>query len=162
MGARLAVVAALLLAASLSGCAALDELDRLVGRAQGRVAFHDVEVLNQEVSFNATDAPSPPAQGRVTTATFTVPATARDLRVEITVAFDQPGGQPVVPPGVPRGRVSATVLPPGGSATNVTFTETSVQTYTSDEPAPGTWTVRLETLGQGRVRVVAVASEPAP
>ena len=149
-----------LLTAGLAGCTVLDDLGRLVDRAQGRVRYADVEVLNEEVAFGLNDTPAPPpAVGRATTLNFTVPADATALRVDVSVAFESPSGLPPLG-GVPRGRVEVEVRSPARAEGNATFTETAVETFTTDAPPSGLWGVHAESVGQGRFRVVAVVTRP--
>lgn len=145
-----------LLVAALSGCTVYNDLQRFLNRAQGRPEFADMEKLNEEVVFAVNDPPTPPAPGRVTALNFTVAPGATRLHIDITVSFDGP-----LPAPLPaRGRVNVSIAPPSAAPTNLAFTETSAQAYDRDGPAQGTWGVRVETVGQGRVRIVAVSREP--
>lgn len=161
MARGLAVALALpLLAAALSGCTALQDLQRAVDRAQGRPEFVEVERLNEDLAFAPTDAPSPPpAIGRRTVLNFTVPAGATALRAEVTVTFENPAPVPF-PSGAPQGRVVANLIAPGeASGANVTFDESGAETFSVDGPEAGEWGVVLDTFGQGRVFVLAFTTE---
>jgi hypothetical protein len=151
-----------LLAAALAGCAAYNDLVRFVERAQGVPEFQEVERLREEVPFTTSDSPAPPpAFGKVSTFNFTVPRGVTDLTVDVSVAFSQ-GTLPSLPGGLPKGRVHVEVQAPDRAYGNVTFTETSVQTFEAEGPTPGTWGVVVQTFGQGRVLLTATTTELVP
>lgn len=162
--ARLAPLLALpLLAAALAGCTVTSDLQRFLDRAQGRVEYADVDVLGEQVDFALTDAPAPPpAEGHLTVVNFTVPAAARSLRLEATVAFDQgPQPLPVALPA-PQGQVRVLLVSPLREEGNATLTADGAEVLSVDDPAPGEWGVEVESFGQGSVYLFATVNRPAP
>lgn len=157
---RVLVVAAL--TAALSGCTVLDDLQR---RLAGQPRFVEVELLNEEFLFSPQDldpGPPPAARGDFT---FTVAPGTTDLRVEVAAFFeplvDPPAPLPLPMPG-PQGQASVAITPPEGERRSVNFTENNAESFSVTPPAAGPWGVHVEALGQGRVRVLALATVPQP
>jgi hypothetical protein len=161
--ARRALLLALpLLAAGLSGCTAYDDFREFLDRAQGKDEFVEVQRLNEIVDFAPTDPPSPgppPGVGKRVNFTFEVPEGTTSLDFDVSVTFREP---PLPVPGFPSGNVNVTLTPPSGSPRSLTFSETTAQSYSSTRPPTGSWSVLVNALGDGSVRVIALTVEPAP
>jgi hypothetical protein len=144
---------------------AADDLTRFVDRLQGHPQYAAVQRLDEELAFNASDAVRPgppPGVGRAANYTFDLPPGAQRLTVDVAVGFDAAPAPAPLPAGLPQGNVTATIAGPGTPATVFAFSATGAQTLDVPSPSPGTWSVAVQALGQGRVHVTATSVEPVP
>jgi hypothetical protein len=155
-----------LLAASVGGCTVVQDLQGFLDRASGVPQFAEATLLDEEVAFQPTDTTgTPPSPGRTARVNFTVPSGARDLRVEVTVAFDPltpppPVPLPPLPAEPPAGQVNVTVRPPSGETRSFAFTANGVQVFSAATAASGAWGVDVVAVGGGSVRLFAAATVP--
>ena len=157
---RLAALPLLLLfAVALGGCTAPDDLSRFVDRATGKVRYAEVQRLGEDLTFTASDTAGPGGFGKQADYNFTVLLGATKLHVEVSVAFTP--GPVALPQGVPQGNVTVAVGSAGGSRL-LAFSETGVQAFDEDKPAPGPRAVHVTAVGQGRVHLLALSTEPVP
>jgi hypothetical protein len=160
---RAALLTLVLALPALAGCTVYDDVQRFVNRAAGKDEFAEVQKLSETLDFAVVDVPSvPPAgtapEGKVTSYNFTVVAGAKTLHVDVAVRFRQ---EPVViPAGVPQGSVNVTLTGPQGTARTMAFAQAGFDSFEASPPAAGIWGVRVATLGEGQVRLLAVAQEP--
>ncbi|MCA1812924.1 MAG: hypothetical protein LC624_03100 [Halobacteriales archaeon] len=140
----------LLLALALSGCT---DVGRFFDGVQGKPGFAEATKLDERVDFAVTDLP--PQQHRFE---FTLDAGTRSVAVSVGVRFTDAGAPLALPQ---QGQVTVNITSPNGVEGAATLTATNSTEVLRDNPAPGAWAVQVGTLGDGTVRVLAVASVPA-
>lgn len=166
-----AILAALLLTTTLTGCLGLEERwEDLEGDLEANPTFRKVQLLNETQEFSAAglvDPTAPPGSptgvGDKWNTTFNITKATRNAQVLFRVNFTEGPEDPTGQLPSQRGQIRIFVAPPddaGNSSQREVFFDASGQGgFDLKGPVEGAWTVGFDqALGQGSVAFVIDAT----